>query len=301
MRKFIHILIICILTSATVWAQTEWPVPDDQKSKLADFEFSDQTREAGAALYLTNCRSCHGTPGEGNFINLNPPPGDPATAKIQHNIDGEIYYKLREGRGQMPSFKKIFSVQQIWEVISYLRSFNPDYVQQVAIAAANNRWTNILISLTVLDADKKIKAEVSGLEGDKRTPVAGAEIRLEAERRFGNLQLGEISMTNELGQVFFDTPLDLPGDQEGRLKLIAQLNDEEEYGLVKIDTLIQAGMPFTSVSLRAKRAMWNTMRMAPVWLLLTYGFGVIAVWGFIMFVMLQLRSIFKLGEKYKSK
>lgn len=297
MKKTLITLLFGILVCTMLPAQGEWLVPDEYKTRLADFEFTTQSVEFGQNIYLANCRSCHGMPGEGNYINLNPSPGDPASDKIQHNTDGELYYKLREGRGQMPSFKKVLTMEQIWEVVAYLRSFNPDYVQQVAVAAANNRWTNILIHLTLMSADKKIRAEVSGMEGTVRTPVAGAEVRLEAARRFGNLQLGEALMTNEEGFVFFNMPEDLPGDPEGKLTLIAQLDDEEEFGLVKTDTLLQAGLAYTPVSLTAERAMWNTMRKAPVWLLLTYGLGVLAVWGFIFLVMMQLRTIFKLGEK----
>ena len=301
MNKLLITFLLCLFPVGFSLAQEAWIVPEDAKGKLADFEFSQATVESGQALYLANCRSCHGIPGEGNYVPLNPIPGDPATDKIQHNSDGELYYKLREGRGLMPSFKKVLSVEQVWTVISYLRSFNPDYVQQVAIAAANNRWTNIAINLTLLEADKKIKAEVSGLEGDLRTPVAGADVRLEAVRAFGNLQVGDVIMTNNEGIAWFDTPTDLPGNPEGMLDLVVLLDNEEEFGTVKKDTVLPAGLAFTPVSLRAERAMWNTMRMAPVWLLLTYGIAVLAVWGLIFLVLMQLRTIFQLGEENESK
>lgn len=297
MKRILLAFLLSIFATGLVTAQEEWIVPENEQGKLSEFEFNETTVETGQALYLTNCRSCHGIPGENNYIQLNPPPGDPATDKIQHNSDGALYYKIREGKGQMPSFKKVLSVEQVWDVVSYLRSFNPDYVQQVAIKAANNRWTDIRIQLDLLLDDKKISAEVTGMEGELRTPVAGADVRLEAVRTFGHLQLGEAMMTNEEGMVYFDAPLDLPGDPEGNLDLIIQLDNEEEFGLIKIDTVLKAGKPFTAVSLRAERAMWNTMRMAPIWLLITYALGVLAVWGFIFFVMMQLRTIFKMGEK----
>jgi hypothetical protein len=200
----------------------------------------------------------------------------------------------------MPSFKKILSVKETWDIISYLRSFNADYVQELAAAATNNRWTKIAIDLKLLAAEKKLKAEVTGLEGEIRTAVAGAELRLEAERRFGNLQIGDLVMTNKDGVAYFDAPTDLPGDPEGNLNLIVQLDNEEEFGIVKLEQTMQAGKAFTPVSLTEERAMWNTMRKAPIWLLLTYAIGVLAAWGIIFYVMLQLRSIFKLGEEQEN-
>lgn len=299
MKTFFYITLLCLLTGSSLFAQ-DWIVPDEQTGKRADFEFSDANRESGASIYLTNCRSCHGMPGEGNSIILVPPPGDPALEKFQNNNDGELYYKIREGKGQMASFKKILTIRQVWDVIAYLRSFKPDYIQEIAEAAANNRWTDITIDLSLLAAEHKLRAEVSGLEGEARTPVAGAEIRLTVRRRFGNLQIGEVIMTNEQGLAFFNSPVDLPGDTIGNLSLIAQLDDDEEFGLVISETILPAGLPLTPVSLRAERAMWNTNKRAPIWLILTFSLGLLIVWGVIFSVLFQLRTIFVLGE-YEEK
>jgi len=62
-----------------------------------------------------------------------------------------------------------------------------------------------------------------------------------------------------------------------------------------------AGEVTGPVSLPAKRAMWNTVRKAPVWVILAYGLGVLAVWGFIMVVMLKLRDIFTVGTALQKK
>ncbi len=295
MKKILYTTLFCVLISSSLLAQ-DWIVPDDQKAKLAKSEFTETDIESGAALFLANCKSCHGMPGEANSIALIPPPGDPADEKFQKNNDGELYYKIREGKGQMASFKNILTIQQVWEVIAYLRSFNPDYIQEIALAAANNRWTDIQIILTLLEAEHKLRAEVSGMEGENRTPVAGAEIRLTAERYFGKLQIGEVLTTNASGVALFAAPSDLPGDQEGNLSLLAQLNNEEEFGLVQTSAVLQAGEPHTPVSLTAERSMWNISRKAPIWLILTYSIGVLVAWGFIFYVMGLLRSIFKLGE-----
>ena len=297
MKRIIYTFLISLVFSGSLFAQSTWIVPEDQSNKLARFEFNESTEQSGSELYLLNCKSCHGMPGEANFAPLNPPPGDPADSKIQGNTDGGIYYKVREGKGLMPSFKKILSVKQTWDVISYLRSSNTEYVQEVAIASASNRWEDITIQMEILEHDKKLKAIVSGLEGAVITPVAGVELRLEAERRFGKLQLGDLVTTNKDGIAYFDAPYDLPGDPEGNLNLTVQLDNEDDFGLVNIDTTMKAGLAFTPVSLTAKRAMWNTMRKAPIWLLLTYGIGVLAAWGIIFFVMFQLRTIFKLGKQ----
>jgi hypothetical protein len=62
-----------------------------------------------------------------------------------------------------------------------------------------------------------------------------------------------------------------------------------------------AGTVTVPVSLTAKRAMWNTVRKAPVWIILSYGLGVLAVWGFIFLVMMKLRDIFTVGTALRQR
>ena len=302
-RKLSYLILsILLLSFASGYAQDDWIVPDNEKGRLSKFEFDDQAREAGENLYMFNCRSCHGIPGQGNYLaTLDPAPGDPATDKIQHNSDGELYYKLKTGKGQMPSFRNVLSPNQIWQVIAYLRSFNDSYVQQIAevIEGMELKWEDIEILLS-LAGDRGIEAKVSGLEAAGPSPVPNVDIQLFAIRRFGNLLLEE-QVTDEKGIAFFSKPEDLPGDPEGKIEVLARLTDEETYGTVSKDTIMEVGMPFTPVSLTKDRALWNNVRKAPVWVLVTYIGGVLLVWGFIFLVMVDLRSIFKIGQYFEKQ
>jgi len=39
--------------------------------------------------------------------------------------DGEIFYKITEGRKPMPSFKKRMTEEQRWQLVNYVRTFVP--------------------------------------------------------------------------------------------------------------------------------------------------------------------------------
>ena len=292
------LLLLGLLIPVTGIAQNEWLVPDDKKGKLSDFAFSDSTRQVGSQLYQINCKSCHGDPGKGNYQNLNPLPGDPATDKIQQNSDGELFYKLQEGRGLMPSFKNILSQEEIWMLVSYLRSYNSEYVQQVAekILRGNLQFADLKILLTALD-DHRVKAMVTGDENGVWNPVRDAEVALFVHRRFGQLPVDETKLTGPDGVVTFQIPGDLPGDTAGMLHILARLTDEEQFGVIKADTFLQVGLPFIPVSLTAERAMWNTMQMAPLWLLLSFGGALVLVLGLLGYVLLLLRKIFYAGKE----
>lgn len=88
----------------------------------------------------------------------------------------------------------------------------------------------------------------------------------------------------------------MPADTLGNLYLIARLSDQEAFGQIESKITLQTNKANTAPSLRAERAMWNTMAMAPLWLLFTYAIGVLAAWGTIFYILLQLKKIFFLGK-----
>ena len=101
-----------------------WPVPDNYKNMKNPVKFD---KSAGAALYSTHCKSCHGKEGLGDgpkAAQLDTPCGDLTAEDFQKQSDGSIFYKISEGREDMPSFKKKIPDQEdIWQIVHYLRTF----------------------------------------------------------------------------------------------------------------------------------------------------------------------------------
>jgi len=179
----------------------QWVVPAEKKTRLSETKFTEETVKLGTQVYQINCKSCHGDPGKNNVTKLMPPPPDPVSAPMQQNTDGEMYYKVQEGRGPMPSFKNALTSIEIWQVISYIRSFNKNYVQEVAAktTGTNLKYSQLQIDLSVLN-DSVIQASATGLENGIRVPVPAVEIKLFALRYFGHLPLDEQQDTNHFKQ-----------------------------------------------------------------------------------------------------
>ena len=78
----------------------------------------------GKDLYYQNCKSCHGDPGKNNGLPLVPPPVDVTSEKMQKNTEGEIFYKITNGRGGMPQFKTNISEDDRWRIVNYIMNFN---------------------------------------------------------------------------------------------------------------------------------------------------------------------------------
>ncbi len=298
-RRYLFFVLI-LLISLHLSAQ-DWVVPAEEGGKLSPFAFSDSTRKVGTDLYNTNCKSCHGDPGKNNVINLVPPPPDVASAKMQGNSDGALHFKLVQGRAPMPAFKNILSSTDIWHVISYIRSFNDKYVQEIEkkTGGAGATGLNARVLLTWLKEKNQVQTVIMGMKENRIQPVAGAEVKLFAKRYFGNLLIDEARNTDAQGKALFNFPKDLPGDSAGFVQLLAKLSDEAAFGEAKADTTLAIGVPTYRPPLNEQRAMWNVVQKTPIWLLLAYTFSVLTVWGFIFYVLTQIRAIYRAGIRKK--
>ncbi|MRR19297.1 cytochrome c [bacterium] len=302
MKYTVLFLMFMLLIPSLVRGQ-DWVVPEERRGRLSTFPFTDETRKDGERLYNINCLSCHGTPGKNNYIALVPSPGDPATEKIQRNSDGEIFHKVSVGRGPMPSFRSVLTTDEIWKVVSYLRSFNRSYIQKVMPVITSTAYPGAVINLTLTysEATRLLTVRAMATDEVKSVPVTGAGVRLFATRYFGMLAIDEEKQTGNDGSASFTIPEGLPGDTAGNISFSAKFTDEDLFGAVSKDTIIRAGTETRVASLVAQKAMWNNVRKAPVWVILSYGLGVIAVWGFIFLVMMKLRDIYTVGSALQGK
>jgi hypothetical protein len=220
---------------------------------------------------------------------------------MQDNTDGELYYKLQTGRGPMPAFGNALTSQEIWQVISYIRGFNKEYEQQVAAkGGTNTKYSDLKIGLAKMN-DTILAVNLTGVENNVRVPVPGVEVKVLAHRYFGHLPLGEAQTSDISGNMVFRIPDDLPGDTAGMIRLMVKLSDEEQFGAVEKDSTMKFGKAIHPVSLRAKRAMWNTVDKAPIWLTIVYPLALLIVLGVIGYIVLQIREIFYIGKKFETK
>jgi hypothetical protein len=144
--------------------------------------------------------------------------------------------------------------------------------------------------------NNQVQVSLTAIKDQHRQPVVGAEVKLFAKRYFGNLLLDEPRNTDSQGIALFKFPKSLPGDSSGFVQLLAKPTDEAAFGEAKADTLLAIGVPTYRPPLNQPRAMWNVVQKSPVWLLLAYTCSVLVVWGFIIYVLLQLRAIYKSGS-----
>jgi mono/diheme cytochrome c family protein len=102
-----------------------WPVPADFKSKASPVKSSAATLADGKEAFESKCASCHGKKGLGDgpkAKTLDTPSGDFTSAAFHAQTDGEMFYKTKTGREDMPSYKGKLTDEEIWSTVAYMRT-----------------------------------------------------------------------------------------------------------------------------------------------------------------------------------
>jgi len=106
---------------AVVSAQGPWVAPADAKAMKNPVKGVGNAKKS----VETNCVSCHGPMGKGDgpaAAALPPPkPANWTSAAIQKETDGELFWKISNGRGAMPPWKHL-PEQERWELVNYIRT-----------------------------------------------------------------------------------------------------------------------------------------------------------------------------------
>jgi mono/diheme cytochrome c family protein len=115
--------LMIIGSTATAWAQAagEWKAPPAEAAKKNPAKgVSEKTKSD----IQTNCTPCHGPGGKGDgpaAAALNPKPANWTSDRVQKESDGELFWKISNGRGPMPPWKHLPENER-WEIVNYLRT-----------------------------------------------------------------------------------------------------------------------------------------------------------------------------------
>jgi mono/diheme cytochrome c family protein len=114
------------LCSFTFFQTKPWNVPDAAAKKTNPVKADAEALKTGKELWGKHCQSCHGKTGAGDgtkAAQLETEMKDFATEAVQKQSDGSMFYKIVEGRDEMPTFKKkIPDESDVWSVVNYIRT-----------------------------------------------------------------------------------------------------------------------------------------------------------------------------------
>ena len=128
--------------------------------------------------------------------------------------------------------------------------------------------------------------------------MTGVEMVLAVKRLDGNLNINETATytTDTAGAITGEFKRDsLPGDSKGNLQLIASVIDNDLYGNLTSEINTPWGKPLIYTTNYNHRSLFARRGHSPFWLeFLAYGI-IIAVWVVIIYLVIQIKKIVKLG------
>ena len=104
--------------------QDRWIAPAWADTLKSPYHNEPLTLAQGEDLFSLYCASCHGDSGYGDGAAggaLGQKPANFHDTLVTKQSDGALFWKLSTGKGNMPPFKDVFSDEQRWQLIAYLR------------------------------------------------------------------------------------------------------------------------------------------------------------------------------------
>jgi mono/diheme cytochrome c family protein len=120
------LLLSSVFYSFTYYQAKPWVVPDKNAKMANPVKANAEALKIGKELWTKHCQSCHGKTGLGDgskAAQLETAMDDISGAQVQSQSDGSLFYKISEGRDEMPSFKKkIPEGEDLWAIVLHIRT-----------------------------------------------------------------------------------------------------------------------------------------------------------------------------------
>ena len=125
-RALIVLAVFSISGPLLAQSSSEWKAPPTAVHRPNPVPVNANTIGLGQKLYTSNCMTCHGPSGKGDGPGgaaLEKKPADLGARIKAGETDGELFWKIAEGRSPMISWKGSLSETQRWELVNYIKTF----------------------------------------------------------------------------------------------------------------------------------------------------------------------------------
>ncbi len=194
-----------------------------------------------------------------------------------------------------PSLKIMWGANTVHKFIAMANGKEEDAAAEIEIAKAR-----IKIDTSSEENIKSITVLVTKFENNEWVPANEVEMKIGIQRHGGILSAGEAATytTDSSGTAIVQLNKDsLPGDVKGNIILAASVEDNDLFGNLMVEKTVPWGVSvITAPGFFDQRTLWSTRFRTPIWLLVMAYSIVIGVWGTIIYLVMQLMKIKKLGK-----
>lgn len=109
-------------------ADEEWVAPARANRQKNPIAATAESVAQGKIVFAANCLSCHGAEGKGDgpaAKDLLKKPGNLSDPKLWKQLDGALFWKVTEGKAPMPTFEKLVTEENRWNVVNFVRTLAP--------------------------------------------------------------------------------------------------------------------------------------------------------------------------------
>lgn len=103
---------------------SHWTAPETEGKNLNPVLMSAASILRGRYLFMANCANCHGSRADGKGPDASEMDPRPTNLKVMagHHSDGDLAWKIKTGRGDMPGWEKVLSENQIWDLVNFIQN-----------------------------------------------------------------------------------------------------------------------------------------------------------------------------------
>ena len=193
-----------------------------------------------------------------------------------------------------PSLKAAWAASPLHKFIAVATGKEEETAAELEIIKSK-----IKIDTAIEEGTRRITVQVMKYENSEWVPANEVEMKVGIQRLGGILSAGdeESYTTDSSGTVSVELTKDsLPGDEKGNMVLVAKVEDNDQYGNLLVQKTVPWGVALkTDKSFFDQRTLWTTRFRTPLWLLFMAYSIVIGVWGTIIYLVLQIIRIKKIG------
>jgi hypothetical protein len=152
---------------------------------------------------------------------------------------------------------------------------------------------NLTLSVNADSSAKSLMAKIVQVDTNGTSvPLKDIEVTFYLRRLFGLMKLGDDAVTTDAnGIALVEVPVNLKGDSEGMITIVARIEDNDIYGNIESVVSAKLGIPVPAENNPLPRAFYSAR--VPIWMLISFIFIIIGISCTILFVLYQLYRIKK--------
>lgn len=132
MLKRLLFIALMMAFSSSIWGQAQAPsqsqpeykIPPEAAARQNPVKPTPEGLAKAKKIYGIDCAMCHGNNGDGKGdMEMKGVPDFTDPAALKNRTDGELFYIIEKGKGDMPPEGSRAKDEDLWNLVNYVRSF----------------------------------------------------------------------------------------------------------------------------------------------------------------------------------